>query len=71
MVERELLVLDGFLNSEGWPFADVEVQVLGVLAEGFGVDGCEVDFAFVFFGDGLQFGDELLALFGGLGEDVT
>lgn len=53
LAHGELLVLDGLLDGKSGPLADVEVKVLGVLAKGFGVDGGEVDGAFVGLGDGL------------------
>lgn len=70
LVEGEFLVLDGFLDGEGGPFVDFEVEVAGVGAEGFGVDGGEADLALVLLGDRLQFGGQLVALFRGFGEDV-
>ena len=66
----ELLVLLRVLDSEGGPLADFEVKVAGVLAEGLGVDGGEVDLALVLLGDGLEGLRESLALFRGLGEDI-
>lgn len=33
LVEREFLVLNGFLDSESWPFVNFEVQVAGVSTE--------------------------------------
>lgn len=50
LVEGEFLVLHGFLDGEGGPFVDFEVQVAGVGAEVFGVDGCEAEGSFVFLG---------------------
>ena len=38
-VERVLFVLDRLLDRKGWPLAHFEVEVAGVLSEGFGVDG--------------------------------
>ena len=68
--ERELLILLGVLDGERGPLADLEVEVASVLAEGLGVDGCEVDGALVLFSDGLEGFGERLALFGSLSEDV-
>ena len=70
LVERVLLGLGDLLDGEGRPLADFKVEVAGVLAEGFGVDGGDVDLALVLLGDGLDFFGELLTLFWGLGEDV-
>ena len=70
LVVGEFLVLGDVLDGEGGPSVDLEVQVAGVGAEGFGVDGGEVDGAFV-LGCGFPEGfAELFSLFGGLGEDV-
>lgn len=66
----ELLVLLRVLDGEGGPVAGFEVEVAGVLAEGFGVDGGEVEPALVRFGDGFEGFGEGFALLGGLGEDV-
>lgn len=70
LIEGELLVLDGLLDGEGGPLGGVEVEVLAVLAEGFGVDRGEVDLALVFLGNGLELFGEGFALFRGFGEDV-
>lgn len=66
----ELLVLLRVLDGESGPGAGLEVEVGGVLAEGGGVDGGEVDLAAVLLGDGLEGLGKGFALFGGLGEDV-
>ena len=39
--EGELLVLLSVLDGESRPFADLEVQVGSVLAEGLGINGCK------------------------------
>ena len=64
------LVLVDLLDGEGWPFVGWEVEVAGVGAKGFGVDGSEVDFSLVCFSDGFEGGRELRAFFGGFGENV-
>ena len=54
LVEGELLVLDGFLDSEGGEHAVLEVQVFGVCAKRLGVDCGKVDLAFVLFSKGFE-----------------
>lgn len=66
----ELLVLGSVLDSESWPLADFEVEVTSVLAKGRGVDGSEANLALVLFSKWLEVLCELVALLGGLGEDV-
>lgn len=56
LVEWEFLVLAGFLDGEGGPFVDFEVEVASVGAERFGVDGGKADGALVLLGDGFEFG---------------
>ena len=68
--EGELLVLDCILDSEGRPFADLEVQVAGVSAESFGINGGKVDFALVFLSEGLELSGELCPFLGSFREDV-
>jgi hypothetical protein len=68
--EWEFLVLGNVLNGKGGEFIGFEIEVSGVGAKGFGVDGGEVDGSFVFFGDGLEFEGQSVALLGGFGEDV-
>lgn len=67
----ELLVLVRLLDGEGGPLANLEVEVAGVLAEGLGVDGSEVDHALVFGSDGFKFLSKLLALLRSLSKDVS
>ena len=71
LVEGEFLVLNCFLDSDGGPFVDFKVKVAGMGAEGFGVDGCDVELAFVFLSDGLQLFGESSALFLCFGENVA
>ncbi len=54
LVKGELLVLDGLLDCKGGPFASFEVEVLGVGAKGFGIDGGEADGTLVFLSDRLK-----------------
>src|SRR2546423_8069055 len=68
--ERELLVLDCILNGEGRPFADLEIQVSGVGTESFGINGCEVNFAFVLLSERLELSGELCPLLGSFREYV-
>ena len=70
LVQGVFLSLDGILDGKGGPRANLEVEVLAVLAVGLCVEGGEVDLALVLLGDGLEVLGELLALFGGFGEDV-
>ena len=71
LIEGELLVLDGLLDSEGGPLVDFEIQVAGVGAKCLCVDGGEIDLAFVLLGDGLEFFGEGGALFFCFREDVA
>lgn len=71
LVEREFLVLDSLLNGECRPLSNIEVQVLTVLTERFGIDSRQVDLALVFLCDGLEVFGELFTLFRSLGEDVA
>ena len=64
------LVLVDLLDGEGWPFVGWEVEVAGVGAKGFRVDGSEVDFSLVCFCDRFEGDCELRAFFGGFGENV-
>lgn len=50
LIKGEFLVLHRLLDGEGGPFVDFEIQVAGVGAEAFGVDGCEAEGSFVFLG---------------------
>ena len=71
LVEGEFLVLDSLLDSEGGPFVGFEVQVARVGSKGLGVDGGDVELAFVFLGDGLEFFGEGSALFFRFRENVA
>lgn len=53
LVKGEFLVLDGLLNSEGGPLVGFKVQIARMSAKGFGVDGCEADYALVLFSNRL------------------
>ncbi len=48
LVKGKFLILDGFLDGEGREFLGVEVEVAGVSAKRFGVNGGEVEFALMF-----------------------
>ena len=54
LVKGKLLVLDGLLDRKGRPFVGFEVEILGVGAKGFSVDGGEADDTLVFLSDGLE-----------------
>ena len=71
LVKGEFLVLDGLLDREGGPLVDFEVQVAGVGAKGLGVDGGDVELAFVLLGNGFEFFGEGSALFFCFCEDVA
>lgn len=71
LVEGEFLVFDRFLDGESGPLVGLEVEITCVGAKGFGIDGGEIDLAFVLLRDGLQSLGERFALFGGLCEDVA
>jgi hypothetical protein len=45
--EWELLILDGILNGEGRPLADLKIQVSGMCTKSFGINCRKVDFALV------------------------
>jgi hypothetical protein len=64
------LVLHRVLNGEGWPLANLKVEVARVLAKVLGVNGSEVDLALVQLGEGLQGLGECRTLFSCLGEDI-
>jgi hypothetical protein len=66
----ELLVLDGVLDGESGPRADLKVEVASVLTESGRVNGSEVDLALVLLGEGLDLSGKAGALLFGLGEDV-
>lgn len=70
LVEGELLVLDGLLDGEGGELVGLEVQVAGVSTESLGVNGGEVDDTTLGLSNGLEGLAKLLALLGGLGEDI-
>ncbi len=63
-------VFDGVLDGEGGPFALFKVQISGVGAERFGVNGREVDDTLVLLGDWLQGLCEFCALLRGFGENI-
>lgn len=58
------------MDSERRPLADLEVKVLTVLTEGFGVDSSNVDLTLVLLSDRLECLDQSLALLDSLGENV-
>lgn len=70
LVVRVLGALDGVLNGECRELLGVQVQVVGVSTESLSIDGSDVDSAAVLLSDGLEVLSELLALLGGLSEDV-
>ena len=70
LIKGELLVLDCLLDGEGGPLAVLQVEVLRVGAEIFGVDGGEVDLTLMFLGKGFQGLGELGAFLLGFCEDV-
>ena len=70
LVEGEFLVLGDILDRKRRKLVSHEVEVTSVSSEGFGVDGGEVDRAFVLLSDRLERGSELLAFLWSLGEDV-
>lgn len=69
--EGELQVLARVLDGEGWPLANLKIEVAGVLAEGFGVNGSEVDLALVLLSDGFEGLRERFAVLFALGENVS
>ena len=71
LVEGEFLVFDRFLDGKRGPLVGLEVEITGVGAKGFGIDGGEIDLAFVLLRDGLQGLGEGFALFRGFCEDVA
>lgn len=70
LVKGKFLVLLSLLDGERGPFAILQVEVLGVGAKGFGVDGGEVDRTLVFLSQRLEFFSDLSALFFGFSEDI-
>ena len=62
LVERKLLVLDGLLDGESWPFAIFEVQVASMCAESLGVNCGEADDTLVLLCQRLEFSGQLSAL---------
>lgn len=70
LVEGELLVLGSLLDGESRELVGLEVQVAGVSTESLGVNGSEVDNTTLGLSNGLEGLAKLLALLGGLGEDV-
>ena len=62
LVERKLLVLDGLLDGESWPFAIFEVQVASMGAESLGVNCGEADDTLVLLCQRLEFSGQLSAL---------
>lgn len=69
--EGELLVLLSVLDGESRPFADLEVQVGSVLAEGLGINGGKANLTLVLLGDRPEIVGKRLALLGSVGEDVS
>lgn len=70
LVQRELLIFDSLLDRKGGPFVGLEVQVVSVSTESFGVDGCEADDSLMFFRHRLESFSKFITLLGRLGEDV-
>jgi len=70
LVKGEFLVLDGLLNRESGPFVNLEVQITGVGTKSFGIDGREINNAFVLLSKGFESVCKLLALLWSLGEDI-
>lgn len=70
LVKGELLIFDGLLDRKGGPFTSLEVQVVSVSTESFGVDGCEADDSLVFFRHRLESFGKFFTLLGRFSEDV-
>lgn len=70
LVVGVFLILDGLLDRKSGPFVDFEIQVAGVSAKGFGINGCEADSTLVLLCNWLELGRELFTLLWGFGEDV-
>lgn len=71
LVVRVLGVLGGVLDSESRELLGLEVEVASVSAEELSIKGNNVNSATVALGNGTEISSELLALLGGLGEDVS
>lgn len=71
LVVGVLGVLGDILDGEGGEVLGLEVEVAGVGTEELGVEGDDVDVTAVLLSDGTEVSGELLALLGGLGEDVS
>lgn len=71
LVKGELLIFDGLLDRKCGPFTGLEVQVVSVSTESFGVDGCEADDSLVFFRHRLESFGKFFTLLGRFGEDVS
>ena len=52
LVEGEFLVFDGFLNGKSGPLVGLKVEITCVSAKSLGVDGSQIELAFVLLGDG-------------------
>lgn len=70
LVVGVLGVLAGLLDGEGGEVLGLQVQVAGVGTKQLGVQGNNVDVSAVLLGDGAEVLSELLALLGGLSEDI-
>lgn len=71
LVVRVLGVLGGVLDSESRELLGLKVEVASVSAEELSIKGNNVNSAAVALGNGTEISSELLALLGGLGEDVS
>ena len=54
LVKGELLVLDSLLDGKGWPLVHFKVEVTGMGAKRFGVNGGEADGSLVLLRQRLQ-----------------
>ena len=66
----EFLVLHCVLDGEGWPLADLKVQVPGVCTESFCINGGKVDFALVLLSESFELSGKFGSLLGTFREDV-
>ena len=71
LVEGEFLVFDGFLDGKSGPLVGLKVEITCMRTKGLGIDGGEIDLAFVLLGDGLQGLGERFTLFWGLRKDIA
>ena len=71
LIEGEFLVFDGFLDGKSGPLVGLKIEITRVRTKGLGIDGSEIDLAFVLLGDGLQSLGERFALFRGVCENIA